>query len=123
MKRDRLTGLAHLARMREDAALAQLRQASAARAQTLERVAALKAELSQTHRNVTDAASAKQAEVFATWAGCQLADANMNLARQTAHWMEEKQAAARAFGQRQVLDRLAKQHAKKAAIKSKAAGL
>ena len=123
MKQDRLKGLAHLARMREDAAMANLTRASSVRAETLGKVAALKSELAGARQSVTDASSGQQAELFAAWTQKQLAEANVKLARQTADWMEEKQAAARAFGQRQVLDQLVRQKARAAASKAAKAGL
>jgi len=49
----------------------------------------------------------RQAEKFERWAEGERARRNMDLARLTAQWMDRRATAARAYGQGEVLDKLA----------------
>lgn len=92
-----------------DARLADLKTAAAARDTSLDRLADL-----QRPSLATDLAGLAAAEVemrYQRWADQRRAEINLTLARQTAVWLEARDAAAVAFGKSQALDMLSKRMA------------
>ncbi len=104
MSGEHLARLAGLARMIRDLKLAELEAAGRARAESRARLAGL--DLSPIEPDLGVIAAA-QAEVrYQSWAEARRAEINLTLARQTAEWIEAREAARRAFGRAQVLERL-----------------
>jgi len=89
-----------------NASLTSLQSAAAARTASLDRLA----DLDQTTL-ATDLPNLALAEVeirYQRWADQRRAEINLTLARQTAAWIEARQAAALAFGKAQALQGMAK---------------
>jgi hypothetical protein len=102
---DRLARLAQLAGMIRDQRLADLERAGQARAESRARLDGLT--LAPCASDL-GAIAAAQAEVrYQSWAEARRAEINLTLARQTAEWLEARDAARHAFGRAQVLDKLA----------------
>jgi hypothetical protein len=101
---DRLTGLARLAGMIRDLRLAELETAGRARTLSRERLAGLNFEPRDSDLG---AIASAQAEVrYQAWAEARRAEINLTLARQTAEWLEAREAARRAFGRSVALQAL-----------------
>jgi hypothetical protein len=84
--------------------LAAFRAAGRARQESLDRLADL-----ERPSAATDLPLAAEAEValrYGRWADARRSEINMTLARQTATWMEARDAARIALGRTQALDRL-----------------
>lgn len=108
----RVAALAGLAAIRREAAMAALHRAGQARDAAQAAIDALDARRAEARAACLadpSAALACQAERFEAWASAERGRLNLALARATAAWMETRDAAARAHGQREVLDRLAAQ--------------
>lgn len=96
--------LARIADLRLDLRLADLRKASAARAETEAQLAEVEANLQAAL--ATEWADPRGIALYETWAGGQQRQLNMQLARQTAEQAVIRDAAALAFGQSQALARI-----------------
>lgn len=108
----RMAALAGLAAIRREATMAALQRAGAVRQAVEEDLARLDERRSEARATLVEdpsAALARQAERFEAWAAAERGRLNIALARATADWMDARDAAARAHGQREVLDRLATQ--------------
>ena len=106
----RIAALAELAAIRREAELAALSRASQARRAAEDRVAEIDAARGKARAALAgeDApALAVAADRFERWALAERAQRNMDLARLTAEWMDQRARAAQAHGQNQVLERLA----------------
>ena len=102
---DRLARLAQLAGMVRDLRLADLERAGRARAESRARLAGLTVDPCAADLG---AIAAAQAEVrYQSWAEARRAEINLTLARQTAEWLEARDAACHAFGRAEVLRKLA----------------
>lgn len=104
-----LARLRQIAGLRLDLRLADLRQASAAKAETEARITDLEA-------NFRAALSAEWADprgvaLYETWTGAQQRSLNLALARQAAELAHRRDAAALAFGQSEALRRIAEREA------------
>lgn len=89
-----------------DARLTHLQSAAAARAASLDRLADLDRPAAAT--DLPDLAAAEVGIRYQRWADQRRAEINLTLARQTAAWIEAREAAALAFGKSQALQGLAK---------------
>jgi len=105
-KSRQITHLRKLTDLLLDARLADLHAAAAARAESLDRLADL--ERPAKASDLPDIAAAEVWMRYQRWADQRRAEINLTLARQTADWIEARQAAALAFGKSQALDGLAK---------------
>lgn len=101
---DRLSRLAGLAAMIRDLRLAELEAAGRARSESRVRLAGL---LLSPCESDLGAITVAQAEIrYQSWAEARRAEINLTLARQTAEWFEAREAARRAFGRAQALQKL-----------------
>lgn len=99
----RIEALARLADLIREAELSHLARASAARdAVQLDLTAH---DAAMPHGEITDARSKARHD---TWRAVKRASLNIALARETAQWLEARDAAARAVGRADVLKKLAK---------------
>jgi len=89
-----------------DVRLAELHAAAAARDASLDRLADLDRPAQAT--GLPDLAAAEVGMRYQRWADQRRAEINLTLARQTAVWIEARQAAALAFGKSQALEGLSK---------------
>ena len=111
-KSRQLARLGTLTDLMLDARLADLRGAAAARDASLARLADLARPAAAT--DLPDMAAAEVEMRYQRWADQRRAEINLTLARQTAAWLDARQAATLAFGKSQVLDGLARVLRKKA---------
>lgn len=103
-----LARLQSLAQMILDAQLVELRQAAKARSETLTHLSDLKSPEVQMDEQM-GVAEVKATLAYQLWADQRRAELNVTLARQTAQWMDRRDAARYAFGKADVLETLAKQ--------------
>ena len=101
-----LTALAKLTELALDARLAKLRIAAARRDATRTALDTLNAPRPEPEGDVALSALARSNLLYDQWAEHQRRDLTLKLARDTAHWMEERSGAATAFGRHDVLGRL-----------------
>jgi len=104
--KERLTRLQQISALQRDLALTDLSSAALARDHSLTQIAALDRE-----SPATDLPALVEEQVrfaYRCWADERRAELNLTLARQTAEWMAQRDAAALSFGRAEVLDRLAK---------------
>lgn len=104
-KSGQIARLRPLADMLLEARLTALQAAAAARAASLDRLADLERAAPAT--DLPDIAAAEVGMRYQRWADQRRAELNLTLARQTAAWIEARQAAAQAFGRSQALRGLA----------------
>lgn len=104
MTRRALVPLAGLSQLILDRKLADLERAARACAESRERLADLTIPPFQTDLPLPAAAQA--ALLYDRWAEARRAEINQTLARQTAGWIEAREAAATAFGRAEVLRKL-----------------
>jgi hypothetical protein len=98
---ERLARLAGLAALIRDLRLADLERAGQARAESRARLAGLALEPIEADLGPIAAA---QAELrYQSWAEARRAEINLTLARQTAEWLEARDAARQAFGRAEAL--------------------
>ncbi len=83
---------------------AALTRAAAAREESKTRLAGLSRPLAETHLPL--AAAAQAGLLYERWAEARRAEINLTLARQTAEWIEARDAARQAFGRADALRRL-----------------
>jgi len=102
---ERLARLAVLADLMREAALARLSHANAAREESLARLAALDAPVSQ-EGGIDPVAFAAAGVRYQAWATARRVKINGDLAMQTATVLREREAARGAIGRAQVLDKL-----------------
>lgn len=96
-----LTRLCGLADLLFEVRLSELQAASAARAASLDRLADL--DLRPQASDLPEIAAAEVEMRYQNWADHRRADINLVLARQTAAWIEARDAAGQAFGKAQAL--------------------
>jgi len=104
-----LAALARLAELERDRRLQVLRDVGAARSVTLAALAQLdaaQAEAQEAARSDGSPTMQHCAERFLDWIRIRKAALNPELARETAAWLEAREAAASAQGRRDVLNRL-----------------
>ena len=99
-----LARLRRIAELRLELRLADLRKASAARAETERRIAEVEANLQAAL--ATEWADPRGIALYETWAGGQQRMMNMQLARQAAEQALRRDSAALAFGQSDALRRI-----------------
>lgn len=104
MIRRSLVPLAGISRLMLDQKLAELDRAARACAESRARLAGLAAPAVETDLPLPVAAQAGL--LYDRWADARRAEINQTLARQTARWIEARDAAARAFGRAEALRRL-----------------
>ncbi len=102
-----IAGLERLARLILDARLAELRQAAAAREASRAALEALNRPASAPGDEVPPLIQAQTELRYQAWADKRRAEINLRLERQTATWMERREAAAQAFGRAEALSRIA----------------
>jgi len=105
-RKTKLAQMQVLARLALDARLSDVRVAARSRDDSLARLADL-----DKPPGAADLPLVAAAEVtlrYEMWADQRRGDLNLVLARQTADWLEKREVAARAFGQAQAIDGLAK---------------
>ncbi len=85
-----------------DARLSELQKAARAREETLSHLADLSA-LVEPRGDLPQIAAELAALQYQRWADARRADLNLVLARQTAHWLDARDAARLAFGKAQAL--------------------
>ncbi|PKP75630.1 MAG: hypothetical protein CVT84_02050 [Alphaproteobacteria bacterium HGW-Alphaproteobacteria-6] len=115
----RLAGLARIAALRKDAALAELARAGDARAVLLARLATLDALAEAGHatvRSAEDVTTLALCDARAGAIGAERGQVNLALARLTAAWLEARDRAALALGRDDVLRSLARKSADLAAV-------
>lgn len=123
----RVAALAGLAAIRRESAMAALHRAAQDRDAAQAAIDALdvrRAEARAAYAADPSPALALQSERFEAWTSAERGRLNIALARATAQWLEAREVAARAHGQREVLDRLtlqAKAEARVAAARRKLA--
>jgi hypothetical protein len=105
---DDLGRLARLAGLIRDRDLAVLSAARATREATQARLAGLAAGPAE---GVSPVAAAQSALLYQRWVDRRRAEINLQLARDTAAWLDAQAAARRAFGRAEVLDQLQAQGA------------
>lgn len=103
-----LARLQSLAQMILDAQLVELRKVARARSETLAHLSDLKSPDVQMDDQM-GVAEVRASLAYQRWADQRRAELNMTLARQTAQWMDRRDAARYAFGKADVLNTLAKQ--------------
>jgi hypothetical protein len=102
-----LARLQSLAQMILDAQLAELRQVARARSETMAHLSDLKSPTVQMDDQM-GVAEVKATLAYQLWADQRRAELNITLARQTALWLDRRDAARYAFGKADVLNTLAK---------------
>ena len=102
---EKLRRLARIAALQRDARLDQLRRARIAREASQAALAALDRPMPD--EGVPLVAGALAALRYAAWADARRAELNLQLARQTAHWLQAQADARVAFGRAEVLAQLA----------------
>lgn len=102
-----LARLQSLAQMILDAQLVELRKVARARSETMAHLSDLKSPEVRMDDD-TGVAEVKAALAYQLWADQRRAELNVTLARQTAQWMDRRDAARHAFGKADVLNALAK---------------
>lgn len=107
-----LQRLEGIARMILDARLAELRRASEAREASLRALAAFDRPMPEA-AEISPVALAQAAVAYQAWADARRAEINPRLARQTAEWLDRRDAAAKAFGRAEALARVAERLAKR----------
>lgn len=101
-----LARLQSLAQMMLDAQLVELRKVARARSETLAHLSDLKSPDVQMD-DLMGVAEVKATLAYQVWADQRRAELNMTLARQTAQWIDRRDAARYAFGKADVLKTLA----------------
>lgn len=99
-----LRPLVEISRLMLDHKLAALTQATSARDESRARLAGLALPPAQT--DLPLAAAAQAGLLYERWAEARRAEINLTLARQTAEWIEARDAARQAFGRADALRRL-----------------
>ena len=99
-----LRPLVDISRLMLDHRLAALTRAAAAREESKARLAGLSQPSAETDLPLAVAAQASL--LYERWAEARRAEINLTLARQTAEWIEARDAARRAFGRADALRRL-----------------
>jgi hypothetical protein len=99
-----------LAGLQRDGALDGLRRARMAREATQAQLAALAAGPAE---GISPVAAAQSALIYQGWADRRRLEINLQLARDTAAWLEAQAAARQAFGRAQALDRIVAQFPRK----------
>lgn len=102
-----LARLQSLAQMILDAQLVELRHVARARSATLAHLSDLQSPLVQMDDQM-GVAEVKATLAYQLWADQRRAELNLTLARQTAQWMDRRDAARHAFGRAEVLKTLVK---------------
>jgi hypothetical protein len=102
----RIAQLAGLGQLVLDHHLARLERAGRARQESLDRIAAL--DLRGDAPDLSPVAAALAEQRYQAWADARRAAINLTLARQTADWMVERDAARLAFGRAEALKALAR---------------
>jgi hypothetical protein len=103
-EKEKLGRLQQISQLLYDQRLAALEKAARARQASLDRLAELDRPMGATDLPVL--AVQEIAMRHALWADHKRREINVQLARQTAEWIEAREEAARAFGRNQVLTRL-----------------
>ena len=104
-----LKALAGITGMVLEARLAELRRANAACEATRAALVALSATQPAPESDLPLAALARADLLYDRWVEGKRADLNLQLARQTATWLDSRSVAAKAFGRDEVLKRLTEQ--------------
>lgn len=104
-RRATLDPLVRVSQMLLDLKLDDLNRAARARAESRSRLADLAADPVET--DLPLAISAQTRMRYESWAEARRAEINLTLARQTAEWIDAREAARRAFGRAEVLRKLA----------------
>lgn len=99
-----LRPLVEISQLMLDHKLAALTRAAAAREESRTRLAGLSRPLAETDLPLSAAAQAGL--LYERWAEARRAEINLTLARQTAEWIEARDAARQAFGRADALRRL-----------------
>ena len=99
-----LRPLVDISRLMLDHRLAALTRAAVAREESKARLAGLSQPSAETDLPLAVAAQASL--LYERWAEARRAEINLTLARQTAEWIEARDAAQRAFGRTDALRRL-----------------
>ena len=99
-----LRPLVEISQLMLDHKLAALTRAAAAREESRTRLAGLSRPLAET--DLPLAAAAQAGLLYERWAEARRAEINLTLARQTAEWIEARDAARQAFGRADALRRL-----------------
>lgn len=99
-----LRPLVEISQLMLDQKLAALTRAASAREESKARLAGLSQPPAET--DLPLAAAAQAGLLYARWAEARRAEINMTLARQTAEWIEARDAARQAFGRADALRRL-----------------
>ena len=99
-----LRPLVAISRLMLDHKLAALTRAAAAREESKARLAGLSQPPAET--DLPLAAAAQTSLLYERWAEARRAEINLTLARQTAEWIEARDAARQAFGRTDALRRL-----------------
>ena len=106
MKVQRLEALARVSQIMLDMRLAELRAAAAACTATRSTLAEVSLPRAAPENNLAPAALSRAGMLYDRWAEARRAEINLTLARQTAIWLESRDAAAMAFGRDRTLARL-----------------
>ena len=99
-----LRPLVEISQLMLDQKLAALTRAASAREESKARLAELSQPPAET--DLPLAAAAQAGLLYARWAEARRAEINLTLARQTAEWIEARDAARQAFGRADALRRL-----------------
>ena len=100
-RKDQLVRLRQISGLILDLRLSELHTAARARAQSLDRLAGLAVPQAS---DLPPIAAAQAGLRYQRWADARRAEINIQLARQTADWLEAQATARRAFGQSQALE-------------------
>lgn len=104
-RKDQLVRLRQISGLILDLRLSELHDAARARAQSLERLAALAVPQAS---DLPPIAAAQAGLRYQRWADLRRAEINTQLARETAVWLEAQAVARQAFGQSQALESVRK---------------
>jgi hypothetical protein len=105
-KQERIDRLAKLSRLVLDVALSEVERAARARAESRDLLAGLAS--ASAPAELATIAGARAELRYQQWAEARRAEINVILARQTAEWMQAREAARHAFGRAEVLRELSR---------------
>ena len=115
----KLAGLSQLTELALEARLADLRKAARARDATKAALAELAGPRSIPNAEVSLAAFARADLLYDRWVERRRSEMNLQLARQTAIWLEQRSTTALAFGRNDVLTKLTDQLRNQLSMQSK----
>jgi hypothetical protein len=112
-RNDQMTRLGEISGLMLDVRLAALQAANRAKEESLAQLAGLAAPVAPA-KGLSEVTAELAALSYQRWADVRRAELNLVLARQTAVWMDAREAARQAFGKKQALAGIARKLAENA---------